>query len=72
MMRGLSPNNLSGDVLARWYKSRKEILRAVLRDPGASSAVKADAREKLRQASLQGQQFVAYPEEGRVLNNVEI
>lgn len=65
-MLRLSPQNLTGDVRSRWEKSRKELLRTVLRDPGSSAQAKNQARRKLEALPLPEQQFVAYPDESVV------
>lgn len=62
----LSPQNLTGEVRTRWEKSRKELLRSVLRDPGASAQAKSLARRKLENLPLPEQQFVAYSAESVV------
>lgn len=61
-MLRLSPQHLQGEARNRWVKSRKELLRTVLRDPGSSSQAKLLARRKLVELPLPEQQFVAYPE----------
>lgn len=62
----LSPQHLTGETRTRWEKSRKELLRTVLRDPGSSSQAKSFARRKLDALPLPEQQFVAYPDESVV------
>ena len=62
----LSPQNLEGDQRSRWEKSRKELLRGVLRDPGSSPEAKKEAREKIVELPLAQRQFVGYPEESVV------
>jgi hypothetical protein len=46
-MHHLSAKNLEGDQKRRWADARKTVYRKVLRDPGASDAIKDEARVKL-------------------------
>ena len=50
----LSPKNMSKSVKVRWDKSRKDLFRSVLRDPGASKQAKIIARMKLESITVQG------------------
>ena len=65
-MLRLSPQNLEGEQRSRWEKSRKELLRGVLRDPGSSPKAKKEARAKMVELPLSQRQFVGYPEESVV------
>lgn len=50
-MKSVSARNLNGDARNRWVKNRREVYRAVLRDPRSTDAQKASAKEKLKAAT---------------------